>query len=328
MLLAIAASLAFANCGRDPSLKDAMLAVPYLPASTSGSLRFDAHPFKNGTAVIGESDMAFWVSEGKVYTVSPQAQAAEPTLPKAPEGIQYDAAFMDDASSEEESAAEKALEEACRLREKGDYEAALQKHIWYHEHALGIDEAQAGVRLSFALSDWMELASKYPKALEALKSIRDRDTARLLKGETEWQLFHDVSSINDNLDDKQATVELFKRIDASDASFAARAYIVAEPDLVEAGEFALAKKYLGDPDKQFDAAKSFYQREAVTHARDEDTREAFAGIFTTKAVSIIKILNETGETAKAKQLQSEALEVVDSPELRNALLASQPPAAE
>ncbi|HKB15254.1 MAG TPA: hypothetical protein VKF62_04275, partial [Planctomycetota bacterium] len=60
----------------------------------------------------------------------------------------------------------KVLDEAEALREQGKYEEALQKHIWIHEHSLEQDAAFVGVRLSYALSDWIELGAKYPKARE------------------------------------------------------------------------------------------------------------------------------------------------------------------
>ena len=47
--------------------------------------------------------------------------------------------------------------EAQQDRKEGRYEVALQKHIWYHENALQLGKGQGGVRLSFVLSDWLEL---------------------------------------------------------------------------------------------------------------------------------------------------------------------------
>ena len=67
------------------------------------------------------------------------------------------------------------LNSADEDRASGNYESALQKHLWYHRNALKHDGAQYGVRLSFALSDWADLASKYPPALTAL--LKERDNA-------------------------------------------------------------------------------------------------------------------------------------------------------
>ncbi len=71
--------------------------------------------------------------------------------------------------------------EAKDLAAGGQYEPALQRHLWYHNHALEYDPNQRGVRLSFALTDWVELGRKYPKAKQALLEIRDGNTRKLVK---------------------------------------------------------------------------------------------------------------------------------------------------
>ena len=81
-----------------------------------------------------------------------------------------------------EDEAKRALDDAKSLADKGDYEAALAKHVWFHDNALAIRPSYYGVRLSFALSYWAELGEKYPKALETLRGIRDAKTAKLLAG--------------------------------------------------------------------------------------------------------------------------------------------------
>src|SRR5262249_45924751 len=113
----------------------------------------------------------------------------------------------DEAPAPPAAPASDPLDEAKLLSEQGKYEEALQKHIWLHDHVLEQQPAYYGVRLSFALSEWMELGKKYPKALEALKDIRDKKTARLVAGEQDVNLFDDVQSINEHLDEPAATVD-------------------------------------------------------------------------------------------------------------------------
>ena len=59
------------------------------------------------------------------------------------------------------------LGEARDDREHGRYELALEKHVWFHENALTFRPSLAGVRLSYALDDWLQLAARYPPALES-----------------------------------------------------------------------------------------------------------------------------------------------------------------
>ena len=213
------------------------------------------------------------------------------------------------------------LDQARQLASQGKFEEALQKHIWIHNHALELNPAYYGVRLSFALSDWIELGNKYPKALATLKEIRDKKTARLLAGDADSGLFHDVESINDHLKESRATVDLFKKLDDTQSGFAASVYDLADEALIAAGEYGLAKKYLGDPMNRFATAKQQFDEGmqfAKTSRSGDASRKAFESIFTDEIVRIITVLDKTGDSDMAREVQSKALVVLDSPAIRNA----------
>ena len=218
--------------------------------------------------------------------------------------------------------ANNALEDAKRLAAKGDYEAALEKHVWFHDHVLEIDRSYYGVRLSFALMDWVALGQKHPKALATLKGIRDDKAARLLAGEKNPELFHDVEAINSCLKEPGSTVDIFKKIDAINAELAAALYPWAEESLVGAREFALARKHLGDPVARLEEARSTYQPGSLQFQSlpaGHPQRTAFEGIFAEQVVHIIKVLEGVGELAAAKDIQNRALRIVNSPAIQNAL---------
>ena len=215
-----------------------------------------------------------------------------------------------------------ALDDARRLAGQGDYEGALAKHVWFHDNALTVRSSYYGVRLSFALSAWVELGKKYPKALEKLSSIRDEKTSRLLSGEAKKELFHDVESINQHLGETKSTVELFKRIEAVDPDFAGRIYDIASEALLQAREYALAKKYLGDPTNRLATAKRNLEEGMAfvkTGKNGDATRRAFESIFTDEVVRLITLLKETDENAGARNIQTEALKTLDSDAIRNAI---------
>jgi hypothetical protein len=107
------------------------------------------------------------------------------------------------------------------LRDAAQYDEALRREIWYFNHALEYDRGMAGVRLSFTLSDWVELGRRYPKAIQALIEIRDHDMQQFIEGtvfpywfqeisgaipgfsqvakQSRFQLFRDIWSINEYL---------------------------------------------------------------------------------------------------------------------------------
>jgi tetratricopeptide (TPR) repeat protein len=225
----------------------------------------------------------------------------------------------------------RAYSEARRLAKVGDYEGALAKHVWYHENALSIAPAQSGVRLSFALNDWIELGSKYPKALETLKGIRDSKMAKLVGGEASRQLFqdfHDVMAINRSLKETKATVELFKRMAGANPAVSAEVYILAVDSLLEAREFALAKKYLGDPFEKLEAARKIFELSlefSKTSGNPERSRQVFERMFTKTVVQILTILRETGDEETAKSIQAKALKSLDNETIRNAMGHKTPP---
>jgi tetratricopeptide (TPR) repeat protein len=214
-----------------------------------------------------------------------------------------------------------ALNDARRLAKAGDYAGALEKQVWFHNNALAIRPEYYGVRLSFALADWVELGKKYPPALEKLKSIRDVKVARLSAGTTDRDLFHDVVAINEYLGETKQTVDLFRKIDASNPEFASKVFDLADSALLESGEYQLAKKYLGDPEERLAHAKANFDdgMKWAAEKGGESARRAFEKIFTDEVVGIITILRETGNRESAKKIQSEALVVFNGPAIREAL---------
>lgn len=229
-------------------------------------------------------------------------------------------AIMCSCSAKDE--AEEALNAARQLAAEGKYEQALEKQVWFHNHALETRPGYYGVRLSYALSDWIELGKKYPAALSKLKGIRDEKTSRLLAGEKDREIFHDVVSINDHLGESEATVELFKKLEVAHSDFAASVYELADEALVSAREYGLAKKYLGDPIARLESAKRNYE-EGMEHAKTsrhgDASRKAFERIFTGEIVRIITVLDKTGSPEAAREVQSKALAIFETPAIRGAI---------
>jgi hypothetical protein len=143
--------------------------------------------------------------------------------------------------------AQQRLHAARMAAAEGRHEEALREYVWFHEHALQEEPALYGVRLSFALSYWRELAQVYPPADQALRAIRDRKTRLVESGVTDRGLFHDVEAINQYLGVPQDTVRLFNLMDTKYPAFAHECANLALEALVEARQFDVAARYLTDP---------------------------------------------------------------------------------
>ncbi len=133
--------------------------------------------------------------------------------------------------------------DAKALQELGRYEEALQRHLWLHHHGSEIAPGYFGVRLSFWLSDWVELAQRYPKAKQALIEVRDQKSRELAAGRGHYELFWDVDSINSYLLDEAATLALAKQIELANPELARSCAPLVEDAarrLAEPGERVIA----------------------------------------------------------------------------------------
>ena len=127
-----------------------------------------------------------------------------------------------------------------------EYEEALKRTIWFHNHALEHRRSLYGVRLSFALSNWYDLGKKYPPALEALKKTRDDKTKSLITGTGNPELFHDVISINRTLSEKNKSIELFRNLDEKQPELAKKSWHFAKDLIIKSKDYGLVNKYIGN----------------------------------------------------------------------------------
>jgi tRNA A-37 threonylcarbamoyl transferase component Bud32 len=243
---------------------------------------------------------------------------------------------------------DKIRQEAQELTGKGQYEEALQRHIWYHNHALQYGTGQTGVRLSFALADWAELGRRYPKAKQALIEIRDRDTQEFAEGRGYFDLFMDVHSLNQYLGEDEATYSLFKRIEQSDPPLARQCFGVSEDLLVSHGEYDLCQGYIGDPQTAFESIRQSREHlkklEDQWAARRQEQTKQFEQTAKTNPLSantpapflpepprladkkfvgqtrqLIEILVGANRKTDAGKIREEALAVLDVSELQSAV---------
>lgn len=237
---------------------------------------------------------------------------------------------------------QKILQEADGLMNQSRYEESLQRRIWYYNHALETtDSWQHAERTSSSFIGWAQLGRRYPKAKQALLEIRDHDTQKISNGEGYFDLFQELSSINNQLQDDAATCGLFKSIAKSDPQFAGQAFIIAESILVRSGEYKTCRKFIGDPQASFQSIcepfQSQMQREAETaemyRQRGWTNGPAFAATtkfnammkqnaddrFVGQVRQLIEILVGTGSKPDAESIQTQALAVLDDPRLQSAV---------
>ena len=209
---------------------------------------------------------------------------------------------------------------------EGRHQEALNGYIWFHNHALRQRPSLYGVRLSFALWYWVELAKAYPKARRALERIRSRKAATLRNGKGTRDLFHDVVAINEFLKNEGGTYRLFRRLDSMRPAMAASCARLALPALLHARDFELARRYLGDPDNRLAQHAELVNRGLARLPRrrrkmDPPARDAYISNYRDEAALLIKILHGAGERKSAMQLREHAVRLIRSSSARKRVAA-------
>lgn len=206
----------------------------------------------------------------------------------------------------------------------GRHAEALRDYVWFHHHALKHDRAFYGVRLSFALSYWMELAEAYPEARTTLERIRNEKTRVLSRGEGDRGLFHDVASINEHLGGEPATYELFRELERRSPELATKCADLALEAIVKARDFDLARKYSPDPEN----ALLRYSADLNEDVAGLEVRapikaprlDAYIHIYCNRVRTIIQILEGLGYAAVADHTREWAVALVEGKSVRARVL--------
>jgi len=196
----------------------------------------------------------------------------------------------------------------------GRYQEALDDFIWFHDNALQHDRAYYGVRLSFAIANWKDLADVYPPAREALESVRSRAAATLRAGSGNRELFHDFKSINRELKEVRETYDLFRELWTSHPELAKECRDLAVEAIVDAGDFDLASKCLPHPENYLlwlrDRLNENLERKGVPRRIAMRRREAYVHNYCSDVRTAVRILKGLRNNDAAKSALEWAVALV------------------
>jgi tetratricopeptide (TPR) repeat protein len=240
---------------------------------------------------------------------------------------------------------QKIRNEVKTLMDQGRYEEALQRQIWYFNHALSFGELNS-IRLNFGIMNWTELGRHYPKAKQALIEIRDHDVREFSEGRGYSELFSEIQSLNRELQDDGATLALFKTIYPQDKQLAGQCYDYAENLLMQNGDYDLCLNCIGDPQARFESFRRGFEMQRESQQRMDEMRKKYpipvppaprlpGGAFTPptppdmgqmatnnfvgQVCKLVEILVATGHQADAEKIRGEAISVLDDPRLKSAV---------
>lgn len=231
--------------------------------------------------------------------------------------------FAEDWTPPENPDPQKVLQEAREDVKHQRYEVALSKILWFHENAAVLQPSLSGVRLSFALSYWLELGEVYPPALEKMKQLRD-EAEKQIRNEKQVRVrfedFHDFVALNRTLREEERTAKAFEWLDKTDEEDAQRVFLAAQPALIKQRAYKLCGKYI-DSERDFSRIRRSYtmgllmadKRFGARHR--EFTEKKFLNDVTT----LIAILAQNDRKAEASEVASEAKKIVEDPDLQKKL---------
>lgn len=191
---------------------------------------------------------------------------------------------------------------------------------------MAIEPGLSGVRLSFALAYWLDLAEDYPPALAAFRRVRDETEQALREQPGSFPLFHDIRSMNARLGEGLRTADLFESVAATNAVAAKRIYPLAERGLIRAGRFEACNKFL-EPEARTELASRGYQaakrfRSERQIQNDAEMEEEDLRHFMCNMATLVGLLVMNGRSNEAILVRDRALQDIDEPDFRTMLEAA------
>jgi hypothetical protein len=207
---------------------------------------------------------------------------------------------------------------------EGRHDEALQGFIWFYQHALDDDPALEEMRY-YLIGMWVGLGQAYPKALEALRTIRGDKATALLAGDQDREAFWDIVIIDAELGETAATYQFYKALAAAAPVFAAECALIAMPAIVEARDYALAAKLM-PPAEPFvrEMARVLEQDIAAIKQRPFSLvpeRRAEISTYVSEVQRVLIVLAGNGELDEAASIGALAVKLIKSPSVRRDVAA-------
>ncbi len=210
---------------------------------------------------------------------------------------------------------DRALTDAKVFAAEGRYAEALERHLWYHRNALEFGVGQYGVRLSFALADWISLSRVYPPARAELVATRDEAIDAYRKDPQSALQLAEALSISFALDDLASAKKLF---------YEGLEHGVKEPHIdlkrvLASGDLSWARDAMGDPSQKLARIKSEHELMNMLSDLGDEMQSVITESNASRIAEFLRAVAMTHDWDTAVRIRDEALEFMDSPLIRDAL---------
>ncbi|MEW4487751.1 hypothetical protein AB1L42_06690 [Thalassoglobus sp. JC818] len=219
------------------------------------------------------------------------------------------------------------LQEARDDFAAGRHSQALAKHVWFHRHALEYVPSLRGVRLSFALSYWAELAEEFPPALEALKEERDQVAERIASDDQPAIAFQELAALNNYLVAPDETVKVFQRLHFKNPKLAREVFLVAKPYLILKKQFPLLVHYLPPEEESLRIENTYRSGMDRAEKRSETESKTLLKQFYRKAMTsdaalLVAVLKLSNQSEQAESIAEHFRSLSDASEHQDAITSA------
>lgn len=204
----------------------------------------------------------------------------------------------------------KIMQEAKHNSAEGNYDLALHKYQWFSDTGYYIHYESKKAWLNDVYYEWYLFAEIYSPAWKALISARDKAVEKVKKNDLGFIHFYLISYINRLIGEYDNTVSLFKWLDINNDQLASHIYSRAESTLLFTQEFALCNKYL-DSKERMEELNRLVNGILINKESDESKSNRINQFMHRVAITIA-LLAMHNRDDEAKQIESEALEIVDN----------------
>ena len=213
----------------------------------------------------------------------------------------------------------KILHEATRDSQVGDEEIALQKFLWFHQHALRHEPSLSALRLSFALGYWADLSDRYPPARDAMERVF-QDTEEAFHHSRTVERFQELVALNHYLGNDRRTVDLIRTLFTGDRELAEACYPSAEEALISAKEYRLCDPFLNVDQRIADAAANYIgMRDFESRSEDRSTPQTARNSYIHNTCTLVALLVINGRLAEAEDAHDKSLLILDDEPYRKVL---------
>jgi hypothetical protein len=204
---------------------------------------------------------------------------------------------------------------AIAARERGDFAEALRLNQLIHSAPHPDHPEERNFRI-FALLEWGFLIQEHAPARLALQALRQREAAQL-DTHTE-QRVRFILELNLTLGDHEATLTLFRHLEARAPALARRVFHNAADELLACGALDVLQRHLPEPQEDMRYRAGYLNSTANERSLPRRLGEALAFVSTLRLQCGVLVLQ--GKAAEVEALKAMALDLVEAPEARDLVL--------